>query len=151
MKAVVDAMFVADAVSSVRMAYQGWKFARMGAKALAKGGTSSAKSGTEVVQRAMSRAELASIRKTGLIRGGRGGTHYVSNAVNSSATRAQSRLALPTRPDVRTTLEVPAGRFSAPSRVQPLEVRPGQVLPGGGMERQATGRVPVRVLRVDSL
>ena len=106
---------------------------------------------TEVVQRAMSRAELAATRETGLIRGGREGTHYVSDAVNSSATRAQTRLALPVRPEVRATLEVPAGRFSAPSRVQPFEAGPGKLLPGGGMERSATGRVPVRVLRVEDL
>lgn len=99
----------------------------------------------------MSRAELAATRETGLIRGGREGTHYVSDAVNSSTTRAQSRLALPVRPEVRATVEAPAGRFSAPSRVQPLDVAPGKVLPGRGMERSATGRVPGRVLRVDDL
>jgi RHS repeat-associated protein len=106
---------------------------------------------TEVVQRAMSRAELEATRDSGLLRGGRGGTHYVSDAVNSTATRARLRLALPDRPEVRVTLEVPAGRFSAASRVRPNEVAPGKVLPGGGMERAATGPVPVRILRVDEL
>ena len=109
------------------------------------------RAGTEVVQRAMSRAELAATRETGLLRGGRDGTHYVSDAVNSSATRAQERLALPVRPEVRVTLEVPAGRFSAPSRVQPLERPGGGVLPGGGMERTATGNVPARIQKVDGL
>jgi RHS repeat-associated protein len=107
--------------------------------------------GAEVVQRAMSRAELAATRETGLIRGGREGTHYVADAVNSTATRAQSRLALPVRPEVRATLEVPPGRFSAPSRVRPLQVAPGKVLPGGGTERIATGPIPARVIRVDKL
>lgn len=64
------------------------------------------------VQRAMSRAELEATQATGLLRGGRDGTHYVSDAVNSTATRAQQRLALPTRPEVRVTLEVPSGPFS---------------------------------------
>jgi len=114
-------------------------------------GARAARVSTEVVQRAMSRAELAATRETGLLRGGREGTHYVSDAVNSSATRAQSRLALPVRPEVRVTLEVPAGRFSAPNRVQPFEVGPGKVLPGGGMERTATDPLPVRVLGVDDL
>jgi hypothetical protein len=106
---------------------------------------------TEVVQRAMSRAELEATLSSGLLRGGRGGTHYVADAVNSTATGAQSRLALPVRPEVRVTLEVPAGRFTLPSRVQPYEVAPGQVLPGGGMERTATGPVQVRVLSVEDL
>jgi hypothetical protein len=106
---------------------------------------------TEIVQRAMSKAELEATRSTGLLRGGRDGTHYVSDAVNSTASKAQSRLALPVRPEVRVKLEVPAGRFSAPTRVQPLEVAPGKTLPGGGMERSATGQVPARVLTVDEL
>jgi hypothetical protein len=50
--------------------------------------------GSEVVQRAMSRAELAATESSGLLPGGRGGTHYVSDAVNSSAGRARQRLAL---------------------------------------------------------
>lgn len=107
--------------------------------------------GTEVVQRAMSRAELAATQETGLLRGGRAGTHFASDAVNSSAGRAQQRLGLPVRPEVRATLEVPAGRFSAPTRVQPFETPGGGVLPGGGMERTATGNIPARVLRVDGL
>ncbi|MBX3375130.1 MAG: RHS repeat-associated core domain-containing protein [Phycisphaeraceae bacterium] len=106
---------------------------------------------TEVVQRAMSRAELAATRETGLLRGGRDGTHYVSDAVNSGATRAQQRLALPERPEVRVTLEVPAGRFSSPTRVGPLELPGGGVLQGGGMERSATGNIPVRILGVRSM
>jgi len=102
------------------------------------------KSGTEVVQRAMSRAELAATESRGLLRGGRSGTHYVSDAVNSTAGRAQQRLALPQTPEVRVTLEVPSGRFSAPSRVPPK-----YNMPGGGMQRTASGDVPVRILRFD--
>jgi hypothetical protein len=91
------------------------------------------------------------MRDTGLVRGGREGAHFVSDAVNSTATRAQQRLALPSRPDVRVTMEVPAGRFSTPSRVDPLDVGDGRILPGGGMERSATGEIPARILRVDEL
>lgn len=103
-----------------------------------------AEGGTEIVQRAMSRAELAATESTGLLRGGRGGAQYVSDAVNSTAGRAQQRLALPQTPEVRATLEVPSARFSPPSRVQP-----NFKMPGGGMERTASGSVPARVLRVD--
>ena len=38
MKALIDAMFVADTVSSVIHIYQGFRYARMGAKALARAG-----------------------------------------------------------------------------------------------------------------
>ena len=118
---------------------------------LAWSGSGYATGGTEIVERAMSRAELAATRETGLLRRGREGTHYVSDAVNSSATRAQSRVALPTRPEVRVQLEVPSGRFSPPSRVGPLDLPGGGRLPGGGMERTSTGSIPARVLGVDDL
>ncbi len=104
-------------------------------------------SGTEVVERAMSRAELKATNETGLLRGGREGTHFVSDSVNNSAVRAQERLALPVKPEVKAVLEVPSGTFSPPTRVAPLPRPGGGVLPGGGMERTATGQVPVRVVR----
>ena len=106
---------------------------------------------TEVVQRAMSRAELQKIRENGVLsRGGRPGDHYVSDAVNSAANRARQRLALPVQPKVRVTLEVPKGVFSAPTRVQPYTLPNGQVLSGGGMERIAPGTidVPARVINI---
>jgi RHS repeat-associated protein len=103
-----------------------------------------ARAGTEVVQRAMSRAELQAMRATGLVRGGRVGTHHVSDAVNADPLRARQRLALGQTPEVRATMEVPAGSFSAPSRVGPANS-----MPGGGMERTATGEIPARILRVD--
>jgi hypothetical protein len=102
------------------------------------------RAGVETVQRAMSRAELEAMQSTGLVRGGRNGTHYVSDAVNSDALRARQRLARGQTPEVRVTMEVPAGTFSPPSRVGPLNN-----MPGGGMERTATGDIPARILRVD--
>ncbi|MBK7902053.1 MAG: hypothetical protein IPJ97_03195 [Proteobacteria bacterium] len=106
---------------------------------------------TEIVQRAMSRAELDATKMTGLLRGGRAGTHYVSDTVNSSAGRAQQRLALPRPPEIRATLEVKRGTFSAPSTVAPYRLPNGTILHGGGTERTAVGEVPVRILRVDEL
>lgn len=100
--------------------------------------------GTEVVQRAMSKAELVETKKTHLLRGGREGTHHVSDAVNSDGKRARQRLSLPQKPEVRATLEVPAGRLSEPSRVLP-----NNNMLGGGTERTATGSVPVQIKRVD--
>jgi RHS repeat-associated protein len=124
------------------------------AKALRRAAKSARRSGsatTEIVQRAMSRAELDATNKTGLLRGGRAGTHYVSDSVNSTAGRAQQRLALPRPPEIRATLEVQRGTFSAPSTVAPYRLPNGTILHGGGTERTAVGEVPVRILRVDEL
>ena len=104
------------------------------------------KTGTETVQRWMSKAELDATQSTGLLRGGRGGTHHATDAANSSAQRARQRLALGETPEVRVTMEVPAGRFSTPSRVDPLNG-----MPGGGMERTATGNIPAIIKRVDGM
>ena len=100
----------------------------------AKGG------GTEIVERAMSRAELDATRATGLVRGGRDGTHFVSDAVNNNANRARQRLALPQTPEVKVQLEVPKGSFGPPSRVGPANG-----MPGGGMERTGAGQIPAIV------
>jgi len=102
-----------------------------------------ARRGSEIVQRAMSQAELKATRSTGLMRGGRQGTHYVSDAVNSDALRARQRLALPQTPEVRVTMRVPSGRFSTPTRVGA-----DYGMPGGGMQRTASGEIPVEILRV---
>jgi len=107
--------------------------------------------GTEVVERAMSKAELQATRDTGLVRGGREEEHFVTNSVSKSATKAQQRLALRTRPEVGVQLEVPKGIFSAARRVKPLEHPRGGKLPGGGLERTATGKIPARVIRVRRL
>jgi RHS repeat-associated protein len=98
---------------------------------------------TETVQRAMSNAELKATEDTGLLRGGREGTHYASDAVNNDAGRAQQRLALPQKPEVKTTMQVPKGKFSEAQKVQPANK-----MPGGGMERTATGKVPVKIKKV---
>jgi hypothetical protein len=122
--------------------------AKAGSKVAVGEAEAVAKNGTEVVQRAMSRAELEATRETCLLRGGREGTHHVSDAVNTTAKRARERLGLPKEPEVRVTMEVPVGNLSPPSRVQPFEVQPGKVLPGGGMERTATGDILVKILDV---
>jgi len=92
----------------------------------------------------MSRAELVNTQETGLLRGGRDGTHYVSDAVNSDANRARQRLALGQTPEVKVTMEVPAGTVGPPSRVAPANN-----MPGGGTERTATGQVPVTIRKVE--
>jgi len=85
---------------------------------------------------------MQSGRNTKLVRGGREGTHWVTDAANSDPLRARQRLSLPQTPEVRVDLEVPAGAFS-----DPCPVPPDFKLPGGGTQRSATGPVPARVVR----
>ena len=110
---------------------------------LVASGKNAALDGTEIVYRAMSQAELDSTQATGLMRGGRSGTHFASDASYTDALRARQRLALAQTPELEVKLQVPAGRFSSPSTVEPL-----YNMPGGGMERAASGNVPVTVLNV---
>ena len=91
----------------------------------------------------MSKAELETTQDTGLLRGGRGGTHFVTDSANSTAQRARQRLALSHTPEVRAILEVPKGVFSKPTRVAPLEG-----MPGGGLERTAIGNISVSIIGI---
>jgi len=45
-------------------------------------------------------------------------------------------------------MEVPAGKFSPPSKVAPLVENGRVTMPGGGMEREATGNIPATVKKV---
>ena len=138
---------VCDVVKQCQSILAPAKALRRAAKATGRSGSAA----TEIVQRAMSRAELDATKETGLLRGGRAGTHYVSDAVNSAAGRAQQRLALPRPPEIRATIEVKRGTFSSPSTVAPYKLPNGKILQGGGTERTAVGEIPVRILRVDEL
>lgn len=81
---------------------------------------------------------------TNLLRGGREGTHHVTDAANADPLRARQRLALAKTPEVRVTMEVPKDVLSAPSRVLPKND-----MSGGGRQRTATGNVPVRIIKVN--
>jgi len=103
-------------------------------------------SGKTIVQRVMSREELANTKATGLLRGGRPGTHFLTDSAPDSAVAAQQQLALPTTPEVRVTMEVDSNAVSSSSPVTPDY---GQ--PGGGTQRTATGPVAVKILKVEDL
>jgi hypothetical protein len=70
----------------------------------------------------------------------------VSDSVNSDALRARQRLSLKQTPEFKATMEVPAGQFSASSKVEPKFG-----MPGGGAERTATGTIPVTIKKVEEL
>jgi RHS repeat-associated protein len=114
-------------------------------------GAKSVVEATETVQRAMSKAELKDTKETGLLRGGREGTHYVSDAIGNDAKRVQQRLALGQKPEVKVTMEVPAGQFSKATKVDPAKTPDGNILPGGGSERTGTGNIPVKIIKEKEL
>lgn len=98
---------------------------------------------TIVVERWMSEAELKATQKTGLLRGGREGTHYVTQSASHNANKARQRLALDHTPEVRVKLEVPSDKFTEPS-----VVKPDYNMPGGGLEMTAEGVIPVNIIKV---
>lgn len=98
----------------------------------------------EIIERWMSRAEMNTTQETGLMRAGRPGIHFATGAANTSAFRARQRLALPQTPEVRVTMEVQGGKFGPAT---PVEPRFNML--GGGLERQATGKVSVEIVHVD--
>ncbi len=104
------------------------------------------KTAVEVVQRAMSKDELKATEKEGLIRGGREGTHHVSDAIGSDAKKVRQRLALPQTPEIKATMEVPKGSFSKATKVEAANK-----MPGGGLERKAVGNIPAKVIKVEEL
>ena len=130
--------FAADAVAAAI------PFAPAGVTKLVRLNTQRPREGIEIVQRWMSKAELDATQKTGLLRGGRSGTHYVTDFANHDPLRARQRLALPQTPDIRVTLEVPAGVFSPATKV-----RPDFNMPGGGLERLGSGDVAVKILGIN--
>jgi RHS repeat-associated protein len=98
---------------------------------------------TEIVQRVMSEAELKATESTGLLRGGREGAHFASDAISKNAVKARQRLALEKTPKFRVTMEVPAGKFSKSAKVASANN-----MPGGGSERTATGNIIVKILEI---
>ena len=68
----------------------------------------------------------------------------MTDAANRDPLRARQRLSLGQTPEVRVTMEVPSGKFSAPTKIRPLNG-----MPGGGMERTATGDIPVTIVKVE--
>ena len=112
---------------------------------------------TEIVQRAVTGAELKFLQGTGLLRFGKGkGKTFVSDAVNTRLNRARLRSAIPESKDFRIKVEVPKGVFSRPTKVEPFDsgklrgLPSGkETLPGGGSERFGLGKVPAKIKKID--
>jgi len=106
---------------------------------------------TEIVERAMTKAELEHLKDKGTLRFGKSDETFVTDNVNTDVKRARQRLALPKEPEVRVKIEVEAGKFSKPTKVEPFELPDsgGKVLPGGGTERVAEGVIRAKIIEVN--
>jgi len=93
--------------------------------------------GKVVVERVMSVAELADTERSGLLRGGRNGIHYLTDSAPDTAAAAQQQLHLSTMPEVKVTMEIDKSALSAPSPVLGYNG-----VPTGATERIATGKLP---------
>ena len=98
------------------------------------------------VERAVTSGEIEATLGTGLVRGGREAPHFVADAVPQSAEAALRRLALPSTPTHKITLQVPADALTAARRVRPAF---GQ--PGGGSERLAEGQIRALIRAIEPL
>lgn len=105
-------------------------------------------SGGHSYYRYMVPAELEAVQQTGLLRGGRPGETFWTDESFDSAAEAQSKLALPSPPELRV-------RFIILN--SPILTRDGSVVepafgsPGGGREWASPDQVQVEILDVQPL
>ena len=88
-----------------------------------------------VAYRYMSRAEFDDMVKSGLLRGGRGGTHYATDARFGSASEANDALQLPVLPELGVKLKIAGTPFAQ-----------GPVPGGSGYQFEFGGKISVEVL-----
>ena len=101
-----------------------------------------------IFYRYMSRAEAEAIRGTGLLRGGRPGRKYWTDASYQRVDEAKSLLALEYYPEVRLAFRI----TNNPALLREgTPVEPDNQEPGGGTEWMALDPVEVEVIAVDNL
>ncbi len=99
----------------------------------------------QTFRRSMSNAEAEAVKATGMLRGGRPGPTFWTDARYSSAARAQDRLSLETRPEVQMEFRI--------NNVIDKNLWAERVLPafggsGGGREFMTVGPVRVEIINV---
>jgi hypothetical protein len=98
--------------------------------------------------RYMSLAEAEAVRRTRLLRGGRAGETFWTDARYEDADEAKSLLSLADRPEVRLTFTI----MGEPTlMLDGTVVDPAYGEPGGGTEWMTFDRVRVEVIAVDYL
>jgi hypothetical protein len=103
-----------------------------------------AKVGVQRLVMVCSHAVLAAVLLEGASTAWAQSEHYVTDAASADLLRVRQRLALEKTPEVRVTVEVPQKALSKPE-----PVKPEFGMLGGGIQRTATGDVPVRIKKVD--
>ena len=105
-------------------------------------------SGGRSFYRYMVPAELEAVQQTGLLRGGRPGETFWTDESFSSAAEAQSKLALPSPPELRVRFII----VNSPTLTRDGSVvEPAFGSPGGGREWASPDPVQVEILDVQPL
>jgi hypothetical protein len=105
-------------------------------------------SGGQSFYRYMVPAELAAVRETGLLRGGRPGETFWTNESFTSAAEVQDKLALPSPPELRVRFII----LNAPTLTREGSlVEPAYGGAGGGREWASFDQVQVEILDVQPL
>jgi hypothetical protein len=105
-------------------------------------------SGGQSFYRYMVPAELAAVQQTGLLRGGRPGETFWTDEAFTSAAEAQSKLALPSPPELRVRFII----VNSPTLTRDGSVvEPAFGSPGGGREWASPDPVQVEILDVQPL
>jgi len=138
-KGVLKATKLAEAADAARVAE--------GAGDAAKSYIDIEKLNSKPLYRVMSKAELKSVEKTGMLRGGREGTTYFSDSKISSATKAQSRLSLPTKPEYSVEFKI----VNKPKVEGGTTVDPAYNQSGGGREYFTYDKVKVEIINAQPL
>jgi len=103
--------------------------------------------------RFVSEGELRAIDETGLLRGGREGDTFFTTSKYRIAENAQSKLALPSKPEYRVDFRMTnSPRINGPRVVEPKFTNyKGYPNKGGGIEYWTPDKVRVKVYRVTKL
>jgi hypothetical protein len=97
--------------------------------------------------RVMTEAELKAVQETGMLRGGREGTTWFTDAKFKSADTAQNRLSLETKPEYSVEFKI----VNNPQVKGGTTVKPDYDQNGGGREYFTNDGVQIEIINVQKL
>ncbi len=107
-----------------------------------------AKTAEKPLYRYMSQKEADAVQNTGKLRGGNPGDTYWTDSRFKSASKAQDRLSLPNKPEVRMEFEI---KNNPSIQNNGTKVKPNYGGRGGGKEYMSQNPVEVEVINVQPI